>query len=167
MRQRQLQMGFTLIEVLVSIVILAILTVVLTATLTGSLNLNRQSQQQLNTTTSTQQVMEAVRNAWTSQANYNNACAPGVTLPDGYTAKFINLSTRAQPVTQANEVANPASAAPTNALNVSSTSTCTASGNASLSTTPATQPLMRRIVISSGSTPRDTTLTLDVLRPRE
>lgn len=164
---RQVQEGFTIIEVLVSIAILTILSVILTTTLTGSLNLNRQSQQQLSTTTGVQQMMESIRNTWTSQANYDNACAPGVTLPSGYTAKFINLSTRAQPVTQANAIASPASAAPTNTLNVSSSATCTASTNASLATTPASRPMMRRIIISSGSASRDTTLTLDVLRPRK
>lgn len=159
----RIQTGFTLIEVLVSIALLGILIAVLTATLTGSLNLNRQSQQQLGTATGAQRAMENVRNAWTTQTNYDKACAPGVSLPSGYTAQFVNLSTRAEPVTQANAVASPASSAPSNALNTAST--CTASTNAALSS--GSVPLMRRIVVSSGSGAQNTTLSLDVLRPRE
>lgn len=155
--------GFTLIEVLVAIALLSILIVVLSATLAGSLNLNRQSQQQLGTTSGVQQVMESIRNAWTTQANYNNACVPNISLPSGYRVTFVNLSTRAQPITQANEVANPASSAPVNAMNVS-TSTCTASSNATL--TGGSFPLMRRIIITSGSSSQDTSLSFDFLRPR-
>lgn len=91
------EQGFTIIEILVAIALLGILTAVLTATLTGSLSLNRQSQKQLDTTTQVQGVLENVRAAWKTQSNYDNACAPGVTLPSGYSIKFINLNSRAAP----------------------------------------------------------------------
>ena len=165
MKCNVLEVGFTLIEVLVAIALLGILVAVLTATLTGSLNLNRQAQQQLGTTTGTQQLLESIRNAWANQTNYDSACAPGISLPSGYSTQFVNLSTRAEPITQANEVANPASSAPTNTLNTSNTASCTASTNATL--TSGSVPLMRRIVVSSGSSTRDTALSLDLLRPQE
>lgn len=163
--RRAVQSGFTLIEVLIAIALLGILVAVLTATLTGSLNLNRQAQQQLGTTTGAQQVLESIRNAWTTLANYDNACAPSVSLPSGYSAQFTNLSTRAEPITQSNTVASPASSAPVNTLNTSTSTSCTASANATL--TGGGVPLMRRIIVSTGSSTQDTVLSLDILRPRE
>ncbi|GMA15942.1 type II secretion system protein [Deinococcus metallilatus] len=169
---RAAEQGFTLIEILVAIALLGILAAVLTATLTGSLSLNRQAQRQLDTTSNVQQVMENVRNAWTVLSNYNNACAPGMTVPSGYTVKFINLSTRAEPINQNNTIASPPTAAPVNTLNTTTSSTCTASTNATL--TGGAVPTMRRVIVQSGTAgpgnsqvigPQDVALTLDLLRP--
>lgn len=164
--------GFTIIEILVAILILGIFLAVLSTTLTGSLRLNSDSQRQLNTASDAQRILEDIRANWSTPANYNSACVTGITVPTGYTVKFINLSSRAQPITQANVIANPSSAAPTNTLNVSSGTTCTASTNALLATTPASTPTMRRIIVQTGRGnpqlvgPQDVRLTLDVLRPQ-
>lgn len=168
MRRSVVQAGFTIIEVLVAIAILGVLVAVLSATLTGSLSLNQQTQRQLGTTTDTQRVIESVRNAWAKRSDYDKACASGVNLPSGFVAagiQFINLSTRAEPITQGNVVASPASAAPTNTLNTATSASCTASTGATL--TGGSVPLMRRIVVSSGTRAQDTSLSLDVLRPGE
>lgn len=171
MQARTIEQGFTLIEILVAIALLGILTAVLTATLTGSLSLNRQAQRQLDTTSNVQQVIENIRNAWNVPGNYTKACAPSMTAPGGYTVKFINLSSRAEPITQSNQVAAPTTSAPENTLNTSSTSTCTASTNATLN--GGAVPTMRRAVVQSGTQgsnntqivgPQDVQLTLDILR---
>lgn len=168
--------GFTLIEILVAIGLLGILAAVLTATLTGALGLNQQAQKQLDTASQVQGVLENVRNAWTVQDSYDRACAPNVSLPGGYTVKFVNLSSRSQPITQDNTVASPASAAPSKTLNTSSGTTCTTSANAAL--TGGSVPVMRRVTVQSGTLapgsasgtaptvgPQDVSLTLDILRP--
>lgn len=168
--------GFTLVEILVAIALLGILAAVLTATLTGALGLNRQAQKQIDTASQVQGVVEHIRNAWTVQDSYDRACVPNLSLPSGYTLKFVNLSSRAQPITQANVVASPASAAPSNTLNVSTGATCTTSANAAL--TGGSVPVMRRVTVQSGTLaadspsgtaptvgPQDLALTLDLLRP--
>ncbi|WP_135229172.1 PulJ/GspJ family protein [Deinococcus fonticola] len=168
--------GFTIIEILVAILIFGILMVVLSSTLSGSLKLNQQAQQELGTTSGVQDVIEQVRKAWavpasgSTPANYDQACVPGLTLPPGYTAKFINLSTRAEPITQANAVASPASSAPVNDIKKATCST--AATNAAL--TGGAIPTMRRIVVQTGTLSgtnqvvgaRDVKLELDVLRPQ-
>lgn len=167
------EQGFTIIEILVAIALLGILSSVLVATLTGSLNLNRQAQQQLDTTSNVQQIMENLRNAWNVPANYRDACVPSITIPTGYTAKFINLNTRAAPVTQGNVIANPATSAPTNTLNTTASATCTASANATLN--GGMLPPMRRVIVQSGlpgpngsqvTGSQDIALTLDILAPQ-
>lgn len=166
------EQGFTVIEILVAIAMLGILAAVLTATLTGSLSLNRQAQRQLDTTSNVQQVMENVRNAWNVLGNYDSACVPSINVPAGYTIKFINLSTRAEPIKQDNMVASPPTAAPVNTLNTTTSATCTASANATLN--GGAVPTMRRVVVQSGTLgagnsqvtgPQDVALTLDILRP--
>ena len=164
--------GFTIVEILVAILILGIFLAVLSTTLTGSLRMNRDSQRQLNTASDAQRLIENIRASWSTQANYDAACVTGLTVPVGYTVQFINLSSRAQPITQGNVIANPASAAPINKLNVSAgTTPCTQSANALLSATPP-QPAMRRIIVQTGKgSPQvvgsqDVRLTLDVLRPQ-
>lgn len=174
------EQGFTIIEILVAIALLGILTAVLTATLTGSLSLNRQSQKQLDTTTQVQGVLENVRAAWKTQSNYDNACAPGVTLPSGYSIKFINLNSRAAPLKADGTLwqapdPNPTKAGPpSNTVNVQAT--CTAATGAQVGTgTALSVPAMRRLVVQSGTTgtngtqvvgPQDFSLTVDVLRPQ-
>lgn len=151
-RATQRQGGFTLIEILVSIAILAVLAAVLTATLTGSLRLNREAQQQLGTTSQTQQLLEQVRGAWNTAENYDRACA-AVTIPTGYSVKFLPLDSRA------------------NVLGTSTagtdirTTTCASQSvvNAPGSTLP---PRMRRLIVASQTGRQDVTLTLDVLRPQ-
>lgn len=163
--------GFTIIEILVAILIFGILMVVLSSTLSGSLKLNQQAQQELGTTSGVQDIIEQIRTSWSVQANYDAACVDGLTLPAGYTAKFINLSTRAEPITQANAVASPASSAPVNDIKKATCST--AATNAAL--TGGAIPTMRRIVVQTGTLSgtnqvvgaRDVKLELDVLRPRE
>ena len=168
--------GFTLVEILVAIALLGILAAVLTATLTGALGLNRQAQKQLDTTSQVQGVLENVRNAWAVQDSYDRACAPSLSKPDGYTVTFVNLSSRAEPITQDNEVATSSNSAPINTLNVSSGTTCTTSTNAAL--TGGSVPGMRRVKVQSGTPnpaapsnptvgPQDVALTLDILRPIE
>ncbi|KQR04673.1 pili assembly chaperone [Deinococcus sp. Leaf326] len=169
-----MEQGFTLIELLVAIALLGILAAVLTATLTGSLNLNRQSQRQLDTTSNVQQVMENVRNAWNTLGNYNSACVPGLGLPDGYTVKFINLSARAQPLTAAGAVATGTSTPPRNDVNRATS--CTAATGATVgSGTSAQVPAMRRVVVQSGTAGtggtqviggQDVALTYDILGPQ-
>ncbi|WP_345465229.1 type II secretion system protein [Deinococcus carri] len=174
-RARANEQGFTLVEILVAIALLGILAAVLTATLTGSLSLNRQAQRQLDTTSNVQQVIENVRNAWNTTSNYDSACAPGLSAPDGYTVKFINLSSRAQPLTAAGAVATGTTAAPSN--NVTVQAACTAATGATVgSGTSASVPVMRRVIVQSGTavagsstpsvSPQDVALTLDILRPQ-
>lgn len=173
-RRRMRQQGFTVLEILVAIALLGILATVLTATLTGSLSLNRQAQRQLDTTSNAQQVLENVRNAWSVQSNYDNACAPGLNVPTGYTVKFINLSSRAQPLTAAGAVATGTAVAPSNDVTVQAT--CTAATGAKVgSGVAATVPVMRRVTVQSGTLganntqvtgPQDVALTLDILRPQ-
>ena len=165
--------GFTIIEILVSILILGLLMAVLSALMTGSLKMNQQSQRQVNTTSEAQRIMEDTRNAWNTKnasneyENYNKACAPGLTVPAGYTVKFINLNSRAQPLTSSGTVATTATGATSAAINdVNNTATCTAATGATVGT-PATSPTMRRIQVSSGTGAQDTSLTLDILRPQE
>ncbi|RJF72802.1 prepilin-type N-terminal cleavage/methylation domain-containing protein [Deinococcus cavernae] len=162
--------GFTIIEILVAILIFGILMVVLSSTLSGSLKLNQESQQELGTTSSVQNLTEQIRRAWTVQTNYDAACVDGLTLPDGYTAKFINLSSRAEAITQANAVADPSSSAPVN--DIKKSACATAAPNATL--TGGAVPTMRRIVVQTGTLSgtdqvvgaRDVKLELDVLRPQ-
>ena len=151
--------GFTIVEILVAILIFGILMVVLSSTLSGSLKLNQQAQQELGTTSGVQDVIERIRTSWSVQANYDAACVAGLTLPPGYTAKFINLSTRAEPITQDTDIKQ---------------SDCsTAATNAALA--DGAIPTMRRIVVQTGTLSgtnqvvgaRDVKLELDVLRPRE
>ncbi|WP_145975218.1 PulJ/GspJ family protein [Deinococcus gobiensis] len=168
--------GFTIIELLVAIALLGILTTVLTATLTGSLNLNRQAQRQLDTTSTVQQIMENVRNAWSTASNYNSACAPNLSQPAGYTVNFVNLNTRAQPLTATGAVATGTgiSAAPSNSINRAST--CTAATGAMIGSGATAQiPAMRRVIVQSGASgpngsqvvgPQDITLTYDILGPQ-
>lgn len=156
--------AFTIIEILVAILIFGVLTTALSMTLTGSLKLNQQSQDQLSTTSGTQRVMEDIRQSWLNQANYDLACVPNLSLPDKtYQVKFVNLSSRAEPITQSNTVASSslASSVPENAI--STASPCTASTNALL--TGGTVPNMRRIIVRSGTGDQDTALSLDVVRP--
>lgn len=140
--------GFTIIEILVAILIFGILMVVLSSTLSGSLKLNHQAQQELSTTSGVQDVIEKIRNAWSVQANYDAVCVLGLSLPSGYTAKYMNLDSRANPIT------TPA----TNTI----TNTCPTT-----TVTPSTPVVMRRIQVSSGSGAQGASLELDVLRPRE
>ena len=166
--------GFTLLEVLVAIALLGLLIAALTGTLTGALGINRQSQTQLDTSTRVQQVMESVRNAWSDSTQYARACVPGLQVPSGYTVKFTNLSSRAQPITQANALATTTSPAPANT--VSTASPCAASTNATLSSGDV--PVMRRVVVQSGTArtsgstttesvgDQDVNLTLDILGPQ-
>lgn len=158
--------GFTLVEILVAIALLGILAAVLTATLTGALGLNRQAQKQLDTTSQVQGVLENVRNAWAVQDNYDKACAPNLIVPAGYTVKFVNLSSRAEPLTTSGK-----------ALNAASCPTGTVT-NGALVGSPAKPPVMRRVTVQSGTLPagsatnaaptvgpQDVSLTLDILRP--
>ncbi|MFD2608580.1 prepilin-type N-terminal cleavage/methylation domain-containing protein [Deinococcus taklimakanensis] len=173
----QPQQGFTLIEILVAIALLGLLAAVLTSTLTGSLSLNRQAQKQLDTTSNVQQVLETVRNAWNTKDNYDKACAPGLSVPSGYTVKFVNLSSRAEPLTSAGAIATTATgatSAPSNDVNRATT--CTAATGATVGT-PAEPPVMRRVTVQSGTMPasgttpvvgaQDVSLTLDILEPAE
>ena len=163
--------GFTIIEILVAILIFGILMVVLSSTLSGSLKLNQQAQQELGTTSGVQDIIEQIRTSWSVQANYDAACVAGLTLPEGYTAKFINLSTRAEPIKQDNTIASPSSSAPVNDIKKA---TCgTAATNAALA--DGAIPTMRRIVVQTGTLSgtnqvvgdRDVKLELDVLRRQE
>lgn len=141
--------GFTIIEILVAIVLLAVLSLALGSTLLGSLGLNGQSQRQLNSTTGTQRIMENVRGAWAVQANYDTACVDNLVLPTSYTVQYTNLDDRA----------NVLSASPTNVVGGTSALPC--SGK----TLDPNPPVMRRVVVSSGTGSQGTTLSVDVLRP--
>lgn len=165
-RSRVTEQGFTLIEILVAIALLGILASVLTATLTGSLNLNRQSQRQLDTATRAQQVLESVRGAWADtsggaiSSNYERACAPSSTVAlNGLSAKYINLNARAQPINASGAVIS----AP-GGTNVTITANCSAQPVVQM-TGGAPYP-MRRLIVSSSTGAQDIVLTLDVLRPQ-
>ena len=173
----QPQQGFTLIEILVAIALLGLLAAVLTSTLTGSLSLNRQAQKQLDTTTNVQQLLEKVRSAWATQDSYDKACAPSLIVPSGYTVKFVNLSSRAEPVNSAGTVVTGTTAAPSYTLMTSATcpaASLTNGGSVGTSTI-ANPPTMRRVTVQSGTLPagsttptvgaQDIALTLDILRP--
>jgi prepilin-type N-terminal cleavage/methylation domain-containing protein len=158
--------GFTIIEILVAIALLGILASVLTATMTGSLNLNRQSQRQLDTATRAQQVLESIRGAWADTAggavssNYERACAPLSTVVlNGLSAKYINLNTRAQPINASGTVIS----TPTS-TNVTISANCAGQPLVQM-TGGATYP-MRRLIVSSNTGAQDIVLTLDVLRPQ-
>lgn len=170
--------GFTILEILVAIALLGILTAVLTTTLTGSLSLNRQAQRQLDTASNVQQVMERVRNSWggSSSTSYDSACAPGLSIPSGYTVKFINLSSRAEPISLNNVVLTGTTTPTQYSIEVvGATASCNAQTGDSLTTTPASPPTMRRVIVQSGTAgpnntqvigPQDMQLTLDILRPQ-
>lgn len=175
--------GFTLVEILVAIALLGILAAVLTATLTGALGLNRQAQKQLDTTSQVQGVLENVRNAWTVPDNYAKACAPGLEIPVGYTVKFVNLDSRAKPLTAAGAVATTTGATSAPSRDVQVTATCptpTLTNGALIGSTSASSfPVMRRVTVQSGTLPagspsgtaptvgpQDIALTLDLLVPQ-
>ncbi|GGO36424.1 type II secretion system protein [Deinococcus humi] len=165
-RCRGREQGFTIIEILVAIALLGILASVLTATMTGSLNLNRQSQRQLDTASRAQQVLESIRGAWADtsggviSSNYERACAPSSSVSlNGLSAKYINLNTRAQPINASGTVISAPSG-----TNVTITATCAAQPVVQM-TGGATYP-MRRLIVSSNTGTQDIVLTLDVLRPQ-
>lgn len=149
--------GFTLIEILVAISVLGVLLVVVTNLFLSSARLNTQSRSTLNQTTVAQRLMESVQGAWAvaDSVNYDKACAP-VTIPSGFTVRYIDLNSRATPLvagsTGAAIRANPAS----------TTINCAAA--AVTITTPV--PPMRRIVVSAAAGSPPVTLQLDVVRPQ-
>lgn len=148
------QDGFTVIEILTGILIMGILMGVLMFTLTGSLKLNRQSQQQLSTASRAQEILENIRGAWQTpdHLNYDRICAP-VNLPEGYSARVINLDSRANPLDAGTDV------------RVNSGGTTINCASQSINTNLDGQvPVMRRVIVKTGTGPQDTTLTLDVLR---
>ncbi|GGL91827.1 pili assembly chaperone [Deinococcus aerolatus] len=165
-RSRAVEQGFTIIEILVAIALLGILAAVLMATLTGSLNLNRQSQRQLDTATRAQQVLESIRGAWADtsagviSSNYERACAPSSTVAlNGLSATYINLNSRAQPINASGAVISAPSG-----TNVIITANCSAQPLVQM--TGGTPYPMRRLIVSSNTGAQDIVLTLDVLRPQ-
>ncbi|WP_229723718.1 PulJ/GspJ family protein [Deinococcus aerolatus] len=161
-----MEQGFTIIEILVAIALLGILAAVLMATLTGSLNLNRQSQRQLDTATRAQQVLESIRGAWADtsagviSSNYERACAPSSTVAlNGLSATYINLNSRAQPINASGAVISAPSG-----TNVIITANCSAQPLVQM--TGGTPYPMRRLIVSSNTGAQDIVLTLDVLRPQ-
>lgn len=167
--------GFTIIEVMVAIAIFGIIAAIVFSLVLSSAKLSRQSQSQVNTAAQVQQIIETIRSSWSTvpvggtASNYDKACIPQIsngstlTLPNGYSAKYINLNSRAEPVNQSNVVGNPTQ----HNIPTSNTSSCTAAPNATLTINGSTvPPPMRRVIVSSGNGPQDTTLTIDVLRPK-
>lgn len=145
----QTQQGFTIIEILTAIALLATLTVILTTTLTGSLNLNRQGQQQLSSSVQAQQLVEHLKGAWQTQAQFDRACAPQITLPTNVSATYTNLSARGNNIGTPQDV-------------VLVTGSC---NNQPI--TPNTGvPKMRRLIISAGTGKEKVILQIDVLRPK-
>lgn len=170
---REVDQGFTILEILVAIALLGILTAVLSTTLVGSLNLNRQSQRQLDTTSSVQGIMENIRNGWNETGRYDSACVPGLSLPPGYTARFSNLNSRAEALLLDGTVVTGTTVIPQYPVEVvAASATCGTQSGDSLTSTPATVPTMRRVTVQSGTGnpqvigPQDVALTLDILRPQ-
>ncbi|WP_291426071.1 type II secretion system protein J [Deinococcus sp.] len=137
--------GFTIIEVLVALLLFAIIIVVLVPIMIGSLKMNRQTGQQLDTSTRTQQLLETVRGEWADRVKYDKACAATLSVPAGYSVTSQPLDSRAAIV------------GGSTATNI--TTTCPA-------TIPPSPPAMRRVTVTSGAGPQDTRLTLDLLRPQ-
>lgn len=164
--------GFTIIEVMVAIAIFGIIAAIVFSLVLSSAKLSRQSQAQVNTAAQVQQIIETIRSSWSvpSASNYNDACIPittsgaTLTLPAGYTAKYMNLNSKAETVNQNNTVtSNPVSYT----IPTANSTTCSAEAHATLMVNGiAVPPPMRRVIVSSGNGPQDTTLTIDVLRPK-
>jgi type II secretory pathway pseudopilin PulG len=162
------QSGLSLLEILVAVTIFVALFTVVSATMTGALNLNNQSQKQLSTSSRAQQVMESIRGNWNlppasgsiRSDYYDRACAPASLVSlNGVTAKYINLDSRAQPITSAG-----ASASNPTSSNITISTNCLAQPVVQLSS--GLPYPMRRIIVSTGTSNQDVTLTLDVLRPQ-
>lgn len=165
-RHGAVEQGFTIIEILVAIALLGTLAMVLMATLTGSLNLNSQSQRQLDTATRAQQVLERIRGAWADtsagviSSNYERVCVPSSTVAlNGLSATYINLNSRAQPINASGAVISAPSA-----TNVIIAANCSAQPLVQM--TDGTPYPMRRLIVSSNTGAQDIVLTLDVLRPQ-
>jgi len=150
--------GFTIIEILVAIALLAILSLAISSTLIGSLSLNGQNQRRLDSTTGTQQVIENIRGAWLVKANYDRACVDNLTLPSTtYITTYTDLDARAMPLagSTATDIVRGSTASPV--------APCAAKA---LRPSTGTVPVMRRVVVSSGTGDQATTLSLDILGPQ-
>ena len=156
-RPRRHAEGFSIIEILVAISILGVLLVVVNNLFLSSARLNTQSRGTLDQTTVAQRLMESVQGAWAvaDSVNYDKACAP-VTIPSGYTVRYIDLNSRATPLV--------AGSTGTAIRANSGNATINCAGAAVTVTTPV--PPMRRIVVSAATGSPPVTLQLDVVRPQ-
>ena len=156
-RPRRHVEGFSIIEILVAISILGVLLVVVNNLFLSSARLNTQSRGTLDQTTVAQRLMESVQGAWAvaDSVNYDKACAP-VTVPSGYTVRYIDLNSRATPLV--------AGSTGTAIRANSGNATINCAGAAVTVTTPV--PPMRRIVVSAATGSPPVTLQLDVVRPQ-
>ncbi len=68
------QVGFTIIEVLVSITLLSVIILVILTPLTGLFGLTQRSDQQVTATQSAQRILETIRGDWLSAERYGKLC---------------------------------------------------------------------------------------------
>jgi len=88
--------GFTLIEVLIAIVILAALMMAVTQSLLPIFDQTRETRVQVDANQQAQQVVEAIRAAWSDLSYYRKTCAP-LTLPSGVAVSVTALDKNAHP----------------------------------------------------------------------
>ncbi len=136
----------TLLEVLASILLLGILLAVILPSIVGLLGLSGKSTVQLGSAVTAQRTIEKIKGAWQRPDCYANNIVPELNIT-GVTLTVQNLGKRADsPVAIGN---------PSDALS------CAVAG------TVSNVPPLRRVTVSTGNGPQDTTLTLDIRRPRD
>ena len=134
----------TLLEVLSAILLLGILLSVTVPILVGLLGLSGKSSTQLASSVSAQRTVEKIKGAWQLRGCYDSNVVPGLDTTN-ITLSVTELDSRAQPTATAPSPSPAASCAPVSL--------------------PGPVPPLRRVTVSTGNGPQDTSLTLDIRRP--
>lgn len=145
-KTNQLESGFTLIEILVATLLVGILLASVVAPMTGLFGISRDTNGQLASVTSAQNVMEQAKGLWRTQALYDRDCLKNVSFTN-VTITVIYLDSGGNPVESA--------------ITPSNSATCDAT---TLSATFSAVPI-KRVTVSSGTGNAAAVLRLDISRP--